>query len=118
MISLSKRICIVLVRDDEVGMHAVGRALVHLFNRQTAYEQRVETTLVRNDIGFTAGDGKRGVSMAKYYMRHGKLTPRQVAYWQGDAYGKLRQPRITKYRKQLCEEAVKKQAAKQGEMAV
>ena len=99
-------------------MHAVGRALIHLYNRQTAYEQRIEATVVHNDIGFTSGDGKRGVSMAKYYMRHGKLTERQVAYWQGDGYGKLNRPRITKYWKQLCEEARKKEAAKQGELAV
>jgi len=109
MTSLSKKIVDVLVRKDDVGMHAVGRALVHLYNRQTDYEQRNETTVVLNDIGFTSGDGKRGVSMAKYYMRNDRLTPGQVAYWQGDAYGKLKRPRITKYWAQLVEEAVKKQ---------
>lgn len=34
-------------RNDQIGMHAIGRALVHLFNRQTADEQQ------SNDTGTT-----------------------------------------------------------------
>lgn len=110
--SLSKRIVDVLQRRDNTGMHAVGRALVHLYNRQTADEQMMETTNVDNGRGFTVADGMIGSSMAKFYMRRGYLTPKQLAHWQSNTncHGEqLRRPRITKYWKQLCEEAIKKQ---------
>ena len=38
--SLTELIC----RGDAVATHAVGRALVHLLNRQTREEQRDNTT--------------------------------------------------------------------------
>lgn len=98
----------VLRRTDKVGMHAVGRALVHLHNRQTYFEQNAEATVVSNNIGFNKGDAKRGISMAKQYMQTGSLSKYQVLYWQGDKYGKLKQPRIEKYWRQILEEAKKK----------
>ena len=111
MTKLTKEVIItVLRRRDAVGTEAIGRALVHLYNRQTAYEQQAETTVVKNNVGFTAGDGKRGVGMAKYFMRHGKLTPGQVSYWQGCDYGRLKRARIEKYWAQILDEAVQKQS--------
>lgn len=98
----------VLRRKDNVGMHAIGRALVHLYNRQTVTEQRTESTSVNNGVGFNKGDAKRGVSMAKQYLRTGSLSKYQVMYWQGDNYGRLGRPRIEKYWRQILEEAEKK----------
>jgi len=109
--SLSKRVVDVLARKDKVGMHAVGRALVHLFNRQTSDEQAVEDTRYDNGIGFTSADARMGTSMAKFYMKNGFLTPKQVAYWQATKKRdgtSLKRARITKYWRQLCEEAQKK----------
>ena len=97
-----------LRRTDNVAMHAIGRALVHLHNRQTYFEQQQEATVVHNNIGFNKGDAKRGISMAKQYLKTGSLSKYQVLYWQGDKYGKLKQPRIEKYWRQLLEEAKKK----------
>lgn len=81
---------------------AVGRALVVLFNRQTVTEQMTESTREFNGRGFTGFDGKIGASMAKFYLRSGFLTPKQIAYWRKrDKRGVMR---IGKYWKQLLEE--------------
>lgn len=93
----------VLMRPDEVGMHAIGRALVHLMNRQTTDEQASDATKYRNDRGFCPMDAKRGTYNARYYLKAGKLSPRQVAYWR--VADKRGTPRICKYWEQLQEEA-------------
>jgi hypothetical protein len=102
----------VLLRVDVVGMVAVGRALVHLMNRQTADEQASEQTRYFNNRGFTSGDAKRGTSMAKGFIKYGRLTPKQVAYWQrpADLNNPNSRPRICKYALQILEEARAKQA--------
>ena len=94
----------VLVRTDKVGMHAVGRALVHLKNRQTEDEQRSEETKVQNGMGFQPAHARIGTSMANFYEKRGCLSPKQVGYWQNEQ-NKLKKSRISRYWKQLVEEA-------------
>lgn len=93
-------------RQDEVGMHAIGRALVHLLRRQTADEQRDNTTKHHNNIGFTGQDGRRGTITAKYYIKHGQLEDWQIRYWlKRDRKGRTR---LGKYYGQIREEAKRK----------
>lgn len=94
----------VLVRKDKVGMNAVGRALVHLKNRQTEDEQRSCDTKVHNSMGFQPCHAFVGTKMAMWYEEKGFLTPKQVDYWQNDD-NKLGKARISRYWKQLVEEA-------------
>jgi hypothetical protein len=99
-----------IVRNDEVGMHAVGRALVHLLNRQTEDEKIAAQTKHDNMRGFTSGDARRGTITAKYYVKYRKLEQWQIAYW-------LKQQcngttRIGKYYRQIAEEAKRKAVAK------
>lgn len=95
-----------IARNDEVGMHAIGRALVHLFRRQTEDEQQSNDTKHDNQRGFTAGDARRGSITAKYYLKHRKLMEWQIDYWrEQDRKGRSR---IGKYYRQIAEEARKK----------
>lgn len=105
---MKQKIIAVLRRNDHVGMHAVGRALVRLYDRQTSDEKATESTQHKNYRGFTKGDGPRGVGMAKFYKSAGFLTEKQLAYWQSDCGGKLKRPRIEKYWRQLAQEAARK----------
>jgi hypothetical protein len=59
----------------------LARALVALNRRQTADEQRDETTKYHNLQGFTSGHARRGTSMARFYETRGFLTPKQLAWW-------------------------------------
>lgn len=104
----------VLLRQDRVGMNAVGRALVHLHNRQTEDERQAEVTKYHNDRGFRPCHAKRGSSMAEFYLKTGFLTPKQVQYWQRPASSRSK-PRITIYAMQLLEEAKKKEMRRQIE---
>lgn len=113
MIVTVDRIREVLLRGDHVGMHAVGRALVHLNNRQTLVEQNREETLLTNNVGFQKSHAKRGTSMAKFYASRGYLTPKQVAWWQSSATDGGR-PRIMIYWRQILEEANKKELTKRS----
>lgn len=106
---LKAKIEAVLVRKDKVGMVAVGRALVHLRNRQTADEVASGTTRVHNGMGFMPQHAEIGTSMANFFEKNGYLSPKQVAYWQGTSE-KIKKPRITRYWKQLMEEAERKAA--------
>ena len=97
-----------IARNDEVGMHAIGRALVHLFRRQTEDEQASNDTRHHNQRGFTSSDARRGSITAKYYLKHGQLEFWQIQYWrQQDRRGRTR---LGKYYRQIAEEARKKQA--------
>lgn len=99
-----------VLRQDHVAVHAIGRALVHLLNRQTEEEARANTTRVHNARGFTPGDAYSGALTAKYYLKHRKLQDWQIVLWQKpNAKGV---PRIAKYWKQLAEEAKKKAESK------
>jgi hypothetical protein len=111
---LEDKIVSCLRREDETGMHAVGRALVHLLNRQTREERNIMDTVEHNERGFASCDALIGQSHAEYYTRTGKLTLDQTRYWQRKpikngngkriAWG-VQSNRITKYRRQLAEEA-------------
>ena len=95
-----------VTRNDDVGMNAVGRALVHLLNRQTREESRDNTTRNQNDVGFTPADARFGCIHAKYFIKHGMLNQWQVAYWVKPNTKGV--PRIAKYWRQLAEEAEKR----------
>lgn len=98
-----------LEREDEVGMHSMGRALVHLFNRQTFDEKEHTDAKYDNGVGFNSSDARRGTITAKYYIRHKKLEEWQRKYWlQRDAKGRSR---LGKYYRQIKEEAEKKRKA-------
>ena len=101
----------ILVREDNIGMHAVGRALVALHNRQTAFEKRSNNTVASNGIGFTPADAAMGSSHANYYLRNNFLTERQMKYWQ--RIERRGTARIAKYWRQLIEVAKEKQIAEQ-----
>lgn len=89
---------------------AIARALVVLNERQTADEQATEDTRHRNGRGFRPCHARMGTSMAKGYLRFGRLTEKQVAYWRKtDRAGNMR---IAIYWKQLIEAAEAKQKGK------
>jgi hypothetical protein len=93
-------------RGDEVAMHAIGRALVHLFRRQTEDEKQANDARHDNRRGFTAGDARKGSITAKYYIKHRRLLDWQIAQWlERDARGRQR---IGKYYRQIAEEAAKR----------
>jgi hypothetical protein len=95
-----------ITREDAVAVHAIGRALVHLFNRQTTAEQQSNDTRVHNLRGFTAADARQGCIHAKYYLKHRQLADWQKEYWlKPNRKGTLR---LAKYWRQLAEEARKK----------
>lgn len=96
-------------RNDEVGMHAVGRALVHLFRRQTQDEQQSNDTRHHNRRGFTAGDARKGSITAKYYIKHGRLEDWQLEQWR--ARDRRGRQRLGKYYRQIAEEAKRKAQA-------
>lgn len=95
-----------ITRNDEVAVHAIGRALVHLLNRQTNEEQQTNSTKNYNQRGFTPADARQGSIQAKYYLKHRTLLDWQVRYWlKPNAKGTLR---LAKYWRQLNEEAQKR----------
>lgn len=88
---------------------AVGKALIHLRNRQTADERVQEHTKYDNGRGFKPCHARMGTSMANFFERNGYLSAKQVAYWRvREATGNSR---IGCYWKQLLEEIEQKKAA-------
>lgn len=73
---------------------AVVRAVIAIYQRQTADEQTIKDTKYRNNVGFSAADAKTLSYYAQYALKTGKLT--------GKFLDKAR-TRIIKYRKQLLE---------------
>jgi hypothetical protein len=92
-------------RRDEVGKKAIGRALVHLMNRQTEVEKQILQTNEHNLVGFTQADARSGVISARYFLRHGTLEKWQVDRWLKK--NKNGVPRLAKYWMQINEEANK-----------
>lgn len=90
---------------------AVAKALVVLNDRQTADEQSQEDTKYLNGKGFRPCHARMGTSMAKFYLRFGYLTPKQIAYWRKKM--KCGNMRIGIYAGQLLEVAKIKEQAKQ-----
>jgi hypothetical protein len=86
----------------------LARALVALNDRQTTDEQRDEVTRYHNEQGFRPMHAKRGTSMARFYLKTGFLTPKQLAWWRARTdSGKTR---IEIYAGQLKKVAEAKQA--------
>jgi hypothetical protein len=55
------------------------RALMRIYQNQTADEQCREATIERNGIGFTGPDAEIMTSFARQYQRRGWLTEKQMA---------------------------------------
>lgn len=55
------------------------KALMKIFDKQTADEQEYEHTREANHVGFTGVDGEILTSFAKQYLTRGFLTPKQMA---------------------------------------
>lgn len=62
----------------ERQQHIIGRALVAIFERQTASEQHALHTEENNGVGFAGCDAVGGSLTAKSYMRHKALLQWQV----------------------------------------
>lgn len=77
----------------------VELALLAIFRRQTADEQRAGQTAYENGMGFTGVDAEFGTSLANAILRYGKLTQGQMFHAR-----KI----IRKYWKQLIEVATVK----------
>ena len=58
----------------------VCRALVQMFNRQTADEQEAKITCHENGIGFNGLDAEFLSSLAVQYIKRGTLSPKQISY--------------------------------------
>ncbi len=54
------------------------RALIRIYQNQTADEQCREATIERNGIGFTGPDAEILTSFARQYQRRGGLSERQM----------------------------------------
>jgi hypothetical protein len=85
---------------------AVERALMLLYQRQTADEQTVESTRHLNNRGFRPAHARMGTSMGRLAYLGYKLSEKQINYWRKtDRAGNMR---IGIYWRQLIEEAQKK----------
>ncbi len=95
---------------------AVERALIVLYERQTADEQSAEVTSNKNGVGFTAFDAPIFSSFAKQiidgrisYVKGSRLTEKQFNVCRKlNKNGKMK---IGKYARQLCEIANEKTMA-------
>lgn len=75
--------------------HAVTRAIIAIYNRQTIEEKSCEGTISQNGIGFSSADAHLGTYMAKFAIKSQK-----------DISGKFlakAQKLAVKYRRQLTE---------------
>lgn len=98
-----------IVKLLETNDQAVARALVVLYERQTEDEKVSENTRHHNNRGFRPCHARMGTSMAKFYLRNGFLSPKQVAYWRKQGKEGMR---ISIYWRQLLDAAHKKAAAR------
>lgn len=102
-----------IVRLLECSDTAVARAVVAITERQTFDEKVSSDTKYRNGRGWRPCHARVGTSMADFYLKVGKLTPKQLAYWRKRmACGNMR---IGIYAGQLLEVAKEKDAKKQLE---
>lgn len=106
MTELTKSAIIELLRNND---KAVARALLVLFNNQTADEQQAEGTKHHNGKGFRPCHAKKGTGMAKQFIRTGSLSNAQVRYWRVTGREGMR---IGIYAGQLIEAAKAKAARK------
>lgn len=94
--------------DRQFRVRVIGRALVGLFERQTAQEKSSNHTIINNWVGFAAHDAKSGTLTAKYFLKNKDLLDWQVERWM--KIGKTGYPRLCKYHRQLNEIAIAKQS--------
>jgi hypothetical protein len=73
---------------------AVERALIQIYHRQTADEQRAATTNRENSIGFSAFDAEFLTKIAQQCIARNGLTPGQI---------NMIRPKMMKYWRQLLE---------------
>jgi transcription initiation factor IIE alpha subunit len=81
---------------------AVERAIIALYNRQTADEKIARNTCHHNTVGFSAADAKTGTYLAKWLLSGKHLDGKFLAKGRNIAI---------KYRRQLSEIAAEKPAA-------
>jgi hypothetical protein len=86
-------------KSPEQVAQFVGRALVVVFNNQTAGEKQVNNTSEDNGVGFTGADAHSGSITAKYFLKHRTLLDWQVERW--TKRNKNGTMRISKYWRQL-----------------
>ena len=56
------------------------KALVRIYDNQTADEQRTESVNHENGIGFTGGDSRLLSRFAEWYKSHGWLSQKQMVW--------------------------------------
>ena len=83
----------------------IGRALVVLYNNQTASEQQTRTTTQSNNVGFASIDARNGSLTARTFIRTGTMQSWQLAKWMEIRNG---YPKICKYHRQLNQAAIDK----------
>ncbi len=89
--------------DENRKMIIIGRALVVLFNNQTANEKAVNATQEDNGEGFAGADARSGTLTAKSFIKYGSLLPWQVEMWtKRNDTGVMR---IAKYHRRLNDAA-------------
>ena len=65
---------LIVSRDD-----AAIKALLRIYEYQTAHEQAIEATVENNMVGFNHSDAKLMTALAKWYMSRKFFTPKQLA---------------------------------------
>lgn len=75
-------------RDDQVC-----KAIVKIYEYQTADEQSSHETKEHNGVGFNGADAPIMSSFAEFYMKRGFLSPKQIM---------IARKKIMKYAGQLC----------------
>jgi hypothetical protein len=93
-------------------VRVIGRALLAIYNNQTASEQESTATIFKNGLGFCKPDSRVGSIGARMYKSKSHLDPWLVTYW-----SKLQRngfPKVCKYADQLNDIAIAKLQA--GEM--
>lgn len=89
-------------KNPNYVMAVVGRALVRIFERQTADEKRSDSTKEHNNIGFAGCDAESGSKTAKYYIKHKRLEQWMIDRWVKKSE-RTGYSRLTKYHRQLNE---------------
>ena len=79
-----------LDKNDE----AVYRAMLQIYDRQTADEQKYQDTHIYNSVGFTGPDAEIMSSFTESYKKWNKLTPKQMV---------IARKKMKKYWKQLLD---------------
>jgi hypothetical protein len=80
------------------------RALIRIYQNQTADEQSKDATIERNGIGFSGPDAEILSSFARQYLRRRSLSPKQM---------NLLQRKIPSYARQIvqCSDTARLEAA-------